>query len=94
MKHLGFSQESPKDIYVYNRSAITLAKNLVYHHFVREHVKEKEVELVHCKSFDQIDDIFTCEAEYVAVNSTFCHVDELVEALGISTRKFQRDICG
>ena len=52
-----------------NRLAIALAKNLVYHersnhidthyHFIREHVKEKEVELVHCKSFDQIANIFT-----------------------------------
>ena len=69
LKHLGFPQESPTEIFVDNRSAIILVKNLVYHerskhidtryHFIREHMKEKEMELVHCKSFDQIANIFT-----------------------------------
>jgi hypothetical protein len=45
-----------------------LAKNPVYerskhidtrHHFIREHVKNKEVELISCKINDQVADIFT-----------------------------------
>jgi hypothetical protein len=69
LKHLGFLQEDPTEIYIDNRSAIALAKNPVYHerskhidtrhHFIREHVKNKEVELISCKTNDQIADIFT-----------------------------------
>jgi hypothetical protein len=59
LKHLGFPQENPTEIYIDNRSAIALAKNPVYHernkhidirhHFIREHVKNKEVELNHAR---------------------------------------------
>jgi len=69
LKHLGFPQENPTEIYIDNRSAIALAKNPVYHeqikhidtrhHFIREHVKNKEVELISCKTNDQVADIFT-----------------------------------
>jgi len=69
LKYLGFPQENPTEIYIDNRSAIALAKNLVYqerskhintrHHFIREHVKNKEVELISCKTTDQVADIFT-----------------------------------
>jgi len=69
LKFLGFPQESPTKIYIDNRSAIALAKNPVYHerskhidtrhHFIREHVKNKEVELISCKTNDQVADIFT-----------------------------------
>ncbi|KAL3609589.1 hypothetical protein D5086_000609 [Populus alba] len=69
LKHLGFPQENPTEIYIDNRSVITLAKNPVYHerskhintrhHFIREHVKNKEVELISCKTNDQVADIFT-----------------------------------
>jgi hypothetical protein len=69
LKHLGFPQEDPTEIYIDNRSAIALAKNPVYHerskhidtrhHFIREHVKNKEVELISCNTNDQIADIFT-----------------------------------
>ncbi|KAF7130737.1 hypothetical protein RHSIM_Rhsim10G0062000 [Rhododendron simsii] len=69
LKHLGFLQELPTKIYVDNRSAIALAKNPTYHerskhidthyHFIREHVKAKEVELVSCRTNDQAADIFT-----------------------------------
>ena len=31
LKHLGFPQENPTEIYIDNRSAIALAKNTVYH---------------------------------------------------------------
>lgn len=53
LKHLGFPQENLTEIYVDNRSAIVLAKSPVYHkrnkhihirhHFIRQHVKNKEV---------------------------------------------------
>ena len=69
LKFLGFPQEDPTKIYIDNQSAIALAKNPVYHerskhidtrhHFIREHVKNKEVELISCKTNDQIADIFT-----------------------------------
>jgi len=68
LKHLGFPQENSTEIYIDNRSAIALAKNSVYHerskhidtchHFIRKHVKNKEVELISCKSNDQVVDIF------------------------------------
>ena len=69
LKHLGFSQEDPIEIYINNRSAIALAKNSMYHerskhidtrhYFIREHIKNKEVKLISCKTNDQIADIFT-----------------------------------
>ncbi|KAE8671027.1 hypothetical protein F3Y22_tig00112000pilonHSYRG00251 [Hibiscus syriacus] len=56
-------------IHVDNKSAIELAKNPVNHerskhidvrfHFIRDHVKEGSVELVHVASQDQVADIFT-----------------------------------
>jgi peroxiredoxin family protein len=68
LKHLRFPQENPTEIYIDNRLAIALAKNLMYHerskhidtrhHFIREHVKNKEVELISCKTNDQVADIF------------------------------------
>lgn len=69
LTYLGFTQKDPTRIYVDNRSAIALAKNPVYHerskhidtrfHFIREHIKMKEVELLACKTNDQAADIFT-----------------------------------
>jgi hypothetical protein len=69
LKHLGFPQENHIKIYIDNRSAIALAKNPVYHkrskhidtyhHFIREHMKNKEVELISCKINDQVTYIFT-----------------------------------
>ncbi|KAL4376447.1 hypothetical protein GQ457_02G008830 [Hibiscus cannabinus] len=56
-------------IHVDNKSAIELAKNPVNHerskhidvrfHFIRDHVKGGNVELVHVASHDQVADIFT-----------------------------------
>ena len=52
-----------------NKSAIAIAKNLVQHgrtkhinvkfHAIRQAEKEGEVQLVHCKSEDQVADIMT-----------------------------------
>ena len=69
LKFLGFPKESPTELYIDNRSAIALAKNPVYHernkhidtrhHFIREHVKNEEVQLISCNTNDQVADIFT-----------------------------------
>ncbi|KAL5816417.1 hypothetical protein ACOSQ3_024795 [Xanthoceras sorbifolium] len=69
LEYLGFPQVNPTEVYIDNRSAIALAKNPVFHerskhidtryHFIREHVKNKEVELVSCRTYDQVADIFT-----------------------------------
>ncbi|KAJ6883706.1 hypothetical protein NC652_030829 [Populus alba x Populus x berolinensis] len=69
LKFLGFPQENPTEIYIDNRSSITLAKNPVYHerskhidtrhHFIREHVKNEEVQLISCNTNDQVANIFT-----------------------------------
>ncbi|MBE2321243.1 Ty1/Copia family ribonuclease HI, partial [Solirubrobacter sp. CPCC 204708] len=69
LKYLGILPDNPTEIYIDNRSAIALAKNPVYHerskhidtryHFIREHVKNKEVELISCRTYDQLADIFT-----------------------------------
>ncbi|PKI72006.1 hypothetical protein CRG98_007622 [Punica granatum] len=68
-RELKLQQEGATNIYVDNKSAIALAKNLVHHeclkhidsrfHFIREHVKAKEVELLHVNSNDQVADILT-----------------------------------
>ena len=59
LKHLGFPQENPIEIYIDNQSGIALTKNPGYHkrskhidthhHFIREHLKNEEVELISCK---------------------------------------------
>ncbi|KAG9450658.1 hypothetical protein H6P81_010623 [Aristolochia fimbriata] len=69
MKELHNDQEGPTPIYVDNKSAISLAKNPISHsrskhidtryHFIREQVKAKVVELIYCRSEDQVADIFT-----------------------------------
>lgn len=69
LKHLGFPHKNPIEIYVDNRSANVLAKNLVYHerskhintchHSIREYVENKEVKLISCKTNDQVANMFT-----------------------------------
>ena len=69
LKYLGFPQENPTEIYVDNWSGIALTKNSGYHerskhidthhHFIREHVKNKEIKLISCKTNDQVADIFS-----------------------------------
>lgn len=66
---LSIIQEGPITIYVDNKSTISLAKNPVSHsqnkhidtkyHFIREQVKNKNVELVYCRTEDQLANIFT-----------------------------------
>ena len=62
-------QQEATEIYMDSKSAIQLAKNPVFHdrskhidtkyHFIKDCVKNKEVQLVHTRSEDQISDIFT-----------------------------------
>ncbi|KAG8488055.1 hypothetical protein CXB51_018006 [Gossypium anomalum] len=61
--------KGPITIYVDNKSTISLAKNPVSHcrskhidtkyHFIQEQVKNKNVELVYCRTEDELADIFT-----------------------------------
>jgi hypothetical protein len=69
MEDLQQKQSEATKIFVDNKSAIALAKNPVHHerskhidtrfHFIREHIKEGDVELVHVNTHEQIADIFT-----------------------------------
>jgi len=62
-------QKGPTKLMCDNKSAIALAKNPVFHgrskhidikyHYIRELIKEGEIELDFCKSEDQIADILT-----------------------------------
>ncbi|RDY12725.1 Copia protein, partial [Mucuna pruriens] len=62
------NQEENTKLYINNKSAQVLAKNLVFHeqnnhidtryHFIRQCIVKKEVELVHVKTQDQVVDIF------------------------------------
>ena len=62
-------QKGPTKIHVDNKSAIALAKNLVFHdrskhidirfNFIQEHVKNMGIELIFVKSEDQVADFFT-----------------------------------
>lgn len=66
---LHVSVQGPIKIFVDNTSVINLAKNPVTHgrskhtstrfHFIRDQVQKKEIELVYCKSEDQVADILT-----------------------------------
>ncbi|KAK2996001.1 hypothetical protein RJ640_019468 [Escallonia rubra] len=69
LKELSFIQDESTQIYVDNKSAIALAKNLVFHdqskhidiryHFIRESIANKQVQVKFVKSEDQDADIFT-----------------------------------
>ena len=66
---LNLVEEGPVKIYVDNKSVISLAKNPESHsrskhinikyHFLREQVNDKIVELLHCKTEENLADIFT-----------------------------------
>ncbi|XP_020266633.1 uncharacterized protein LOC109842135 [Asparagus officinalis] len=69
LKELDHPQEDSTVIFVDNKSSIHLAKNPVHHgrskhidtrfHFLRDHVKQKTVELKHCHTTEQVADIYT-----------------------------------
>ncbi|CAL9006506.1 unnamed protein product, partial [Prunus brigantina] len=69
LKEMGQVQEGPTKLFCDNKSAICLSKNPMFHskskhikikfHFIRELIKDKEVEVLYCKSQDQLADLFT-----------------------------------
>jgi hypothetical protein len=69
LESLNHTQEKSTVIYVDNKSAIKLSKNPVQHgrskhidtrfHFLRDHVKQKTIELEYCDTKEQVADIFT-----------------------------------
>jgi hypothetical protein len=69
LKDLMHNQEEPTTIYCDNKSTIALSKNHVFHkktkhidtryHFIRELVNNGELILQHCRSNEQLADIFT-----------------------------------
>ena len=71
-------QEEATKIFVDNKSALALAKNLVFHdcskyinmrfHFIRECLARKEVHLESMKSHDQVVDILTKPLKYDTFN--------------------------
>ena len=69
LRELKLPQHEATEIRVDNKSAIELAKNPVHHerskhidvrfHYIREHVKKKDVQMNYVASRDQVADIFT-----------------------------------
>ena len=69
LKDLMHQQDQSTTIYCDNKSTIALSKNHVFHkrkkhidtryHFIRELVNNGEISLEHCRSKDQLADIFT-----------------------------------
>jgi hypothetical protein len=67
LEDIGEKQEDAVHLHCDNKSAITMAKNPVYHsrtrhiaikhHFIREAIEEGEVELKFCRSEEQVADI-------------------------------------
>ena len=68
LKDLMQAQDGPTTIYCDNNSTIALSKNHVFHkrkkhidtkyHFIRELVNNRENNLQHCRSEEQLADIF------------------------------------
>ncbi|KAL5839330.1 hypothetical protein ACOSQ4_011938 [Xanthoceras sorbifolium] len=75
---LNHTQEGSTMIYVDNKSAIELSKNPIQHgrskhidtrfHFLRDHVKQKTIELLYCHTMDQGADIFTKPLSFEVFN--------------------------
>ena len=69
MKDVGRDVTLPTVIYEDNNGAIDLSRNAKYHnrtkhidinhHFVRERVRSKEIDVVHCPSKDMVADLLT-----------------------------------
>jgi len=69
LKELGFAQNDATTLYEDNQSCIALAKNPIHHartkhidiqhHFVREKVESKEVELAYMSTDDMVADALT-----------------------------------
>lgn len=69
LRELGYNVDGSTVIYCDNTSTIKLSKNPVFHgrckhigvrfHFLRDMVKDEEIQLEHCGSEEQVADIFT-----------------------------------
>ena len=69
LEDIGEKQTEPTKVHCDNQSAIKLAHNLVYHarrkhielqhHFIRENIESKEIELIYCNTSDNVAHIFT-----------------------------------
>ena len=69
LSELKYEQKDPTKILCDNKFAIALTKNSMFHgrskhisikfHYIRELVKNQEIELEFCRSEDQVTDIFT-----------------------------------
>ena len=69
LEELNFKRQGPIAIFCDNNSSIKLSKNPVLHgrskhidvkfHFLRDLTKEGVIDLIYCRSEDQVADIFT-----------------------------------
>nr|GMC79868.1 Retrovirus-related Pol polyprotein from transposon TNT 1-94 [Ipomoea batatas] len=92
MNQIHFPVQGPMKIYVDNVSAINLAKNPVTHgrskhidiryHFLRDQVEKRIIELVYCKSEDQLADIFTKSLKHEAF-------DKFKKIIGVAVLQHQ-----
>lgn len=94
LEDLGFEQTEPTRIMCDNMSAVSMAKNPVFHgrtkhikikfHFLREVQQSNEVLLVHCSSEEQLSNIFTKSLpkerfEALRKNIGVCHQNAMEE---------------
>jgi hypothetical protein len=87
---LHFKEDGPTQIYCDSSSAITLLKNPVLHgrskhidvkyHFLRDLTNDGVINLIYCKSEDQIADILTKPLKFSAFQ-------KLKKLLGVCTSK-------
>ena len=93
LEDIGNKQLKPTVLQCDNQSSIKLAHNPIYHartkhieiqhHFVREKILEKEIDLIYCKTIDNVADIFTkalgkmsfeeCRKQLGVVENPFLH---------------------
>ena len=94
MQDFGEKQESATHILCDNKSAIAMSKNPVCHgkskhialkhHYIRGAVEDKEVDVVYCKTEDQVADIFT----KALPKDRFIYLREL---LGVKQQSIKRE---
>ncbi|KAM1349822.1 hypothetical protein EV1_003832 [Malus domestica] len=94
MQDFGEKQESATHILCDNKSAIAMSKNPVCHgkskhialkhHYIRGAVEDKEVDVVYCKTEDQVTDIFT----KALPKDRFIYLREL---LGVKQQSIKRE---
>ena len=90
LEELQFKEDGPTLIYYDNSSTIKLSKNLVLHgrskhievkyHFLRDLTNDGVINLVYCRSEDQIADILTKPLKFPAFQ-------KVIELLGVCSSK-------